>query len=174
MLAGIMLLAWLGSPPISPAIGKQLPRIDLAPLVNTSTENVATGFQGKLLVLYLWGPWNSASRSGVRKIGEIAQRFEENPRIHVVLVACPENILEPDDLRRVTQEALNDAELQMPVYYDPNGQTNMELALLMPYGSLGFPTTIVADESGKVVRVIEGESEAEFAELQEFLIEYGR
>jgi len=174
MLGGIMLLAWLGSPPVSPVIGKSLPKIKVAPLLMAESENMAGPTGDSVEVLYLWGPWNEESCSGYLKIAKLYQKFESNPRIRFLLVAFAKDILDTEQLRAQAQVALDQAGFRMPVFYDPEGQTSMELALLMPYGSMGFPTTIVTDKSNKIVRLIEGDSVEDFDELERFLVEYSQ
>lgn len=174
MMAGIMLLAWLGSPPVNPVIGKRMPKMQLEPLLGSESKIDADHFSGSAVVFYLWGPWNSESRQGYQKISEFYRRFGQNPRIQFVSVAFPKDLLDADSLRAQAQETMNEVGCQLPLYYDPYGQASLDLALLMPFGSMGFPTTIVTDESGKICRLIEGIADVEFAELENYLIEYSK
>jgi hypothetical protein len=174
MLAGIMVLAWLGTPPVNPAVGKSLPELELAPLLNADSKGSAEDSSQSLKVFYLWGPWDSESRIGYQRIADLYQRFQSNSRIQFVLVAFSEGDTDVDQLRAESQAAMEEAGFQLPCFYDPTGESSMELALLMPYGSMGFPTTLVADSSGKVVHLIEGSSSDEFVKLEQILVEYSR
>jgi thiol-disulfide isomerase/thioredoxin len=156
MLVGIMFLAWLGSPPIHSAVGKKLPALDLVPLVETEKPLQSEFLSDSLTILHLWGPWSEECRQSFPELVEVMQKFADRPDIRVISVVFPKDVLIVDELRSQTLEFLEGQSIVLPNYIDTNGTTSVELALLMPYGSLGFPTTIVADRTGTIIEVIDG------------------
>ena len=147
--------------------------MQLEPLLGSESKSMQTIFLVRLSSLSV-GSVEFESRQGYQKISEFSRRFGQNPRIQFVSVAFPKDLLDADSLRAQAQETMNEVGCQLPLYYDPYGQASLDLALLMPFGSMGFPTTIVTDESGKICRLIEGIADVEFAELENYLIEYSK
>jgi hypothetical protein len=165
MLVGIMFLAWLGSPPVHSAIGRPLPEMFLEPLVGAEVplEGKVTG--DSIVVLVLWGPWSEDCGLAFEEFAELVNRWDSEQSVRVISVVFPKDVLDIDELRSQTEEFLEQRQLEVACYVDVRGKTGMDLALLMPYGSLGFPTTIVADQTGEVIEVIDGYQPNELRQL---------
>ncbi len=173
MLAGIMLLAWMGTAPANPLIGRQMPELHFEPLIPEKTEpsQTASGTSGTVqhIVLHLWGPWCPPCRQEFPEFIELYEKFKGNPQVQFVCVAFPSGEMVLDDLRRDVQDFFDEKGASIPTFYDAKGKTSMDLAVMMPYGSLGFPTTIVADKNRQIVQVLDGFVPGRMLKLEETL-----
>jgi thiol-disulfide isomerase/thioredoxin len=169
MLMGIMFLAWLGSPPVHSAIGRKMPAFFVEPLVNADVPIQGELETESLTVLHLWGPWSEDCRRAFPELAELAKEFAEEPAVRFISIVFPKDVLIIDELRSQTLDFFEGQSVAMPSYVDASGATSMELALLMPYGSLGFPTTILADRTGKIIEVIDGYQPDQLRQLSSLL-----
>ncbi len=169
MLVGIMFLAWMGTAPVHSAIGKQLPELNVQGLFDADDLSPAKLDSNRTVILHLWGPWNPECQKGFPAMVGLSDRMKQSPDFQVLSVAFPKGALNVAELRSQVQDFFQSLGAALPTFFDSTGQTSMDLALMMPYGSLGFPTTLVVDPSGKVVFVMEGYSPEKFDQLQEFL-----
>lgn len=169
MLAGIMFLAWMGTAPVHSAIGKQLPEMRMQGLFEADDTLSYQPDSKQFTILHLWGPWSQECRQGFPAILAIAQQLKESPNFRVLSVAFPKGALNVAELRNEVQDFFQSLGDTLPTYVDLSGQTSMDLALMMPYGSLGFPTTLVVEPGGDVVFVMDGYSQEKFEQLQEFV-----
>ncbi len=152
MLAGLLLLAWIGSPKTVTAVGEELPTLDLQPLVATDEIPTVEGLKGKIAVLHFWGVWSPESVRGYPGFVRLAKRFEDAPDVKVFSVissAGPDFDL--DGLRQSAQEFMESVEAPLPTHADPAAMTRGKLALLFPNGTFGYPTTILVDRDGVIV-----------------------
>lgn len=166
MLAGLMVLAWIGQPPASTAIGEPLPRLDLQPLVHATQPLTREDLNGKLVVLHFWGTWCPPCQREFPEFAKLAAEFQGNDEVAIVSVSSsggPEYDL--DDLRQKTEAFLEDFSAPIPTYSDPAAMTRGQIALLLSNGSLGYPTTLLVDRDGKIIHSMEGYLEGEMAEL---------
>lgn len=157
MIVGLVSLAWIGRPPRSTAIGQKLPRLDLSPLVNAEQAIDADSLSGKFVVLHFWGTWCGYCVQEFPEFVELSQEFSGSDDVAVVSISCssgPEYDL--DQLGEQTRQFINDYAPQMPTYADSAGMTRQQLALLLPNGSFGYPTTILVGPDGVIQESIEG------------------
>lgn len=146
-----------------------MPEIRVEPLIpqfESSTDTLGGPSQAEFTIYHLWGPWSDECRRGFKEFAALFQKYESNPRVRIVSIAFPQSVLVPDDLRQQVQTFYDEAKVFVPTSYDADGKTSLEIALLMPHGSLGFPTTIVVDKDHRVVQVIEGFESGKLAGLE--------
>ncbi len=170
MLVGILILAWIGRAPQSNAVGEPLPRIDLQPLVNVSSPLSREDFRGKFSVIHFWGTWCPPCIREFPDFVELATEFQSDDRVQVISVSCsagPEYDL--DRLRAETEAFLSAYSQPIPTYSDSTALTRQQIALLLPNGSLGYPTTIVVDPEGTIIKSLEGFYPGEMVKLSDFL-----
>ena len=154
MLAGIVFLAWLGSPRIEPAVGQKVNKLDLTPLVYADQAFTEQNLTGKVTVLHFWGTWCPPCREEFPGFAKVIQQFADNAEVQFVSVSSsqgPEYDL--PQLAAKTRAFLEQYSAIVPTYADPAGLTRMEVALLMPDGSLPYPSTLVVDRQGAVAGV---------------------
>ena len=157
MFVGIMFLAWIGTLPIHSAVGKQLPAIELEALWNADRPLGPEDVHDRVVVLHLWGPWSEESRRGYVEFEQLNQALQGVENVCLISVAFARDQLDREQLQQEVATFLADFSQPAPVYVDVSGQTSMQVALVMPYGSFGFPTTLVAEPGGKIVELIEGD-----------------
>lgn len=169
MLLGIMFLAWLGSPPVHSAIGRKLPAFDVEPLAHADLPIQGELAGESMTVLHLWGPWSEDCRGAFPELIKLMEKFSKDPAVQFISLVFPKDVLILDELRSQTLEFFESQSASIPSYVDTNGATSMDLALLMPYGSLGFPTTILADRTGTIIEVVDGYQPDQFKQLSQLL-----
>jgi alkyl hydroperoxide reductase subunit AhpC len=162
MLTGILVLAWLGTDRSRTAVGKELPTIVLDPLLNTKQTITTEQIVGKPTILYLWSPDSKNANVELQQIAEIAKNHLE---YSLVTVAFSERTPALEVLREKAKELLEQQDLDWPTYFDNSGKASMEFAMLMPYGSFGFPTVFVVDERGRFKYVCEAREPENWQEL---------
>jgi cytochrome c biogenesis protein CcmG, thiol:disulfide interchange protein DsbE len=172
MLAGLTLLAYIGSPPQSEAVGEPLPQIDLQPLVYIDQPLTRDQLLGKVTLLHIWGPWCHYCRLEFPEFVQLADEFASDQRVQIASVSCsPGPEYDLDQLRADTSQFLEEHDVQLPTYADPAAMTRGKLSLLLPDGSLSYPTSVLVDREGKIVRVLEGYLEGEMLGLRSDITE---
>lgn len=167
MLVGLLLLAYIGSPPQSVAIGEPLPRLDLTPLLNTDQPLSNEDVEGKITLLHFWGPWCQWCKVEYPEFDDLAMQFADNTGINVISISCsagPEYNIE--SLRQNTQVFMQQFDSTLPTYVDSAAMTRGQIALLLPNGTMGYPTTLLVDQEGKIVKVLEGYAEGDMQQLK--------
>ncbi len=166
MLAGLVLLAWLGTPRGNSWVGKPLPPIDLHPLLGTDRPLTHADLQNRVTVLHFWGTWCPPCQIEFPEFVAEFSPLNDHSDLVVASVSCspgPEYDLE--ELREKTEEFLASYSFPYPTYCDPTAMTRQQLALISPGGSFGYPTTIVVDRRGIIVHAVTGYREGEMHEL---------
>ena len=154
MLGGIVFLAWLGSPRIEPAVGQKVTKLDLTPLVYAEEPFTTENLSGKVTVLHFWGTWCPPCREEFPEFAKVIEQFAGNGDVQFISISSsqgPEYDL--PELAAKTRAFLEQHSTTVPTYADPAGLTRMEVALLMPDGSLPYPSTLIVDRQGAVAGV---------------------
>ncbi len=166
MLVGIMALAWIGRPRPSIAIGEPLPPLDLLPLLGVEQPVTNQELAGSLVVLHFWGTWCPPCLKEFPEFADLVAEFAGNTQVAFVSVSCsggPEYDIER--LRRETQSFLAKNSVEVATYCDPAAMTRQQLALLLPNGSFGYPTTLLVGRDGRILDVLEGYYPGEMKKL---------
>lgn len=165
MFAGLLLLAWLGTPPRTTAVGQKLPRIDLQPL--TSAPEVSNeSLKGKVVVLYFWGTWNTECQLEFPEFIKLFEQFADSADVVVLPISCSSGIeYDLEGLKTETTKFLANYDVELPTYSDSAAMTRQQIALLLPNGSLGYPTTLVVDQQGVITQAIEAYIPGEMQKL---------
>lgn len=159
MLAGIIFLAWIGRPAPVVTIGRALPQLDLQPLLE-GTPPISPDYNellGKITVLHFWGTWCPPCKKEFPEFTKLAAHFADNPDVAIVSVSSsggPEYNLQT--LHDETVEFMSAYGATMPTYSDPAAMTRQQIALILPNGSMGYPTTLVVDRDGKIFKLLDG------------------
>ncbi len=157
MLAGILFLAWIGRPTPIVTIGRALPQLDLYPLTEGTPPISLAELQGKVTVLHFWGTWCPPCQKEFPEFTKLANRFADNPEVAIVSVSCssgPEYDLQT--LHDETVAFMSAHSATMPTYSDPTAMTRQQIAMILPNGSMGYPTTLLIDREGKIFKVLDG------------------
>ena len=157
MLGGVLILAWIGQPPLPVTIGQTLPAMDLQPLLEGTPPLAASDLWGKLTVIHFWGTWCPPCKEEYPEFAKLAAKYADHARVQFVSISSssgPEYDLE--QLRRQTQAFVAPLAVDIPTYADPAALTRERIAWLLPRGSLGYPTTLLVDEQGIIVHLLEG------------------
>lgn len=157
MLVGIMFMAWAGRPPAVVTVGKPLPPLDLQPLLEGTEPISNEQLLGKLTVIHFWGTWCPPCQAEFPQFAKLAAKFSGNTEVAIVSVSCsqgPEYHL--DELQRQTETFMSAFDTSIPTYSDPAAMTRQQLSLILPNGSMGYPTTLLVDREGKILELLEG------------------
>lgn len=157
MLAGILFLAWIGRPALVVTVGRDLPRLDLQPLLDGTPDISREQLLGKVTVLHFWGTWCPPCKEEFPEFTKLAAHFADNPGVAVISVSCspgPEYDLEA--LREKTVDFMSSYGAAMPTYSDPAAMTRQQIAMILPNGSMGYPTTLLVDRDGKIFKLLNG------------------
>lgn len=166
MLAGTLVLVWLGTPAAAKAIGQPLATLDLVPLVDAETSLSNADLEGKVAVLHFWGTWCPPCKLEFPEFVQLATRYASRDDITIVSVSCsagPEYDVE--ELKRETERFVHQHAQVLPTYSDAAGMTRTQLALLWEGGAFSYPTTVLVDRDGKIAAVVQGYLEGELAKL---------
>jgi thiol-disulfide isomerase/thioredoxin len=134
---------------------------DLAPdfeLPNLQGSSLKlSSLRGKYVVIDFWGSWCIWCIRGIPSMKEAYAKHKD--KMEILGVDCNDT---EEDWRAAV------AEHQMPWLQVRCPEDQME-ALLTAYGVEGFPTKVVIDPEGKLVKVIVGEDPAFYTFLDELL-----
>jgi cytochrome c biogenesis protein CcmG, thiol:disulfide interchange protein DsbE len=166
MLSGLMLLAWLGSPPKVEAVGKPLPLIELEPLVGVEQPLRMEELSGKIAVIHFWGTWCPPCVAEYPDFATLAGRFGEHEEVKIISVSSSAG---PDydvgALRQQTLDFMQARQAVLPTYCDPAAYTRGKLALMLPNGSFSYPTTFLVDRRGVIVATLVGSAPGDMEQL---------
>ncbi len=88
------------------------------------------------------------------EFAKIADRLKSQADVQIISVSSsqgPEYDL--DQLKQLTDEFLKSHSAQVPTYSDPAGMTRYQAGLLLPDGSLPYPSTFLLGRDGKVAGI---------------------
>ncbi len=167
MITGVLVLAWLGSKPPAKIQGKLLPAMTLDPVANSQRAFSTNDLIGKKTALLLWSPTSKACQQNLE---QLSQFLSAHPDWKLSTVAFAEQGgLVIESLSGEVEQFLQKNQLQWPVYVDQSGKATMELTLLMPFGSFGFPTLLLIDDEGRLVQIVESQNEEGWKNLDKAL-----
>jgi len=132
--------------------GAQAP--DFTVLSPEGKEITLTSLRGKGLVLDFWGSWCHWCIKGIPDMKEAYKKYSK--KVEFLSIAC-------NDTDEKWRAAL--AEQQMPWLQAINGKDQNDVSIL--YGISGYPTKIILDAEGKIVKVMVGEDPAFYELLKE-------
>ncbi|MEZ6133620.1 MAG: TlpA disulfide reductase family protein [Pirellulaceae bacterium] len=157
MLAGLLFLAWMGSPPRVTPIGQPMSTLDLQPLLHGADSIDAKDLLGKLTVFHFWGAWCPNSEKEFLEFLKLYQAYRDNS--HIAFVSVSSSAGPELDLPKLENESaafLDRFESTMPTYSDPAAMTRSRLGLMFHGGSFAYPTTVLVDGSGIIVDAVTG------------------
>lgn len=116
-----------------------------------------SSLQGKYIVLDFWGSWCGWCIKGFPEMKEYYQKYAG--KFEILGIDC-------NDPVEKWKESVKEQGLPWLHVYNPQEST-----LLKEYGIQGFPTKIILDTEGKIVKTIVGESPEFYALLDELFAE---
>jgi cytochrome c biogenesis protein CcmG/thiol:disulfide interchange protein DsbE len=158
LLLGIVALVAIGllqyraersNPEKSSLVGHRLPQLELEPLTGAKRSIGLDDLTGHVTLMDFWGTWCPPCRQELPHLAVLAAKHKDAPGFQVFAVSCGgagrEDI---DELRANTTEFLQDRQLDLPTYADPQGFTRMGIEMIG--GFEGYPTTLVIDRQGMI------------------------
>ena len=135
--------------PEHPAVGKELPRLELRQLTGGGKPLNFDDLRGHVVLVHFFGTWSRQSFNGLPEIAAVEQEFRGRPDFTFLAVSCSRRISEDlGQLRDQTEELLRGEKIEMPIYADP-GQESLqafhEVAVFEDY-----PTTLLLDREGTI------------------------
>ena len=158
MLAGLLFLAWLGTPPETIARGEPMPELDLQPLVNATDAPSNADLQGKYSVIHFWGPWCLPCVKEFPEFVELWEAFREDDNVQIISVSSSTGPEESGlaSIRESTAKFLAKQAAEMPTYADSAAMTRGQLSLILPGNTFLVPTTVVVGPDGKIIDTLIG------------------
>ncbi|MCR4920866.1 MAG: AhpC/TSA family protein [Bacteroidaceae bacterium] len=112
-----------------------------------------SSLRGKHVILDFWGSWCGWCIKGFPEMKEYYQKYKG--QFEILGIDC-------SDSDQAWRDAVKEHELPWLHVYNPEGSE-----LLAQYGIQGFPTKIILDPEGKIVKTIVGEDPAFYTLLDE-------
>lgn len=151
MLLGISFLIYLGRERQSFA-GRQLPELDLKPLLNTSDSAAETMAKSEYKLVHFWGTWCGPCIHEYPDIIKLQRKFANDPRIAIVSISCgsknPESL---DELEFDTKIFVQGIGGDLPIYSDPAMYSRIQVANIIGRDGFAYPTTLLLDKQMKIV-----------------------
>ena len=144
-----------GQEPMPPPAAEKLSQLELLPLTGDSQPVTLAELEGRVVLINFWGTWCPPCLVELPHIAEIEKRFRDDPDFKLLAVSCnyeiPEDVA---DLRSKTSEFLQQVNIDMPTYVDPEGVSRS--AVDDAVGFQGYPTTLLLDRQGVIRKVWAG------------------
>jgi thiol-disulfide isomerase/thioredoxin len=148
-----------------PGIGQPLGDLDLVPLTQRSRSLTAADLRGKVTVLNFWGTWCPPCRQEFPDLVEIWKQYRDRSEFQLLAVSCGAG--QREDLAALTQETLEFLKYEgvpdFPAFSDPEQRTRQAVDAVA--GFTGYPTTLLLDQQGQIVRIWVGYDPAMQADL---------
>ena len=156
MLVGLLVLIVIATRFRDSGIGKPLPSLDLKPLLLVEQPITTEQLKNKVVVLHTWGSWCPDCRREFPSFIKIYEHFKDRDDVIILCVSCsPEEESDLDKLKQETEQYLTSLSASIPIYCDPVAYTRGQLAMIVPSGSSHYPTTIITNRRGEIVRIWE-------------------
>ncbi|MER7115158.1 TlpA disulfide reductase family protein [Saccharomonospora azurea] len=122
---------------------QQLPEVAGEDLFDEGKRIAASDYEGKVVVINLWGQWCGPCRTEAPELQEL---YDDTKDDGVVVLGIDVR----DHDRSAPQDFMRDRGLTYPSIYDPSGRS---LVNLSGYPRSFVPSTIVVDREGRVAAV---------------------
>jgi thiol-disulfide isomerase/thioredoxin len=151
MLLGISFLILLGRQRESFA-GRQVPELDLKPLLNTTKPALDLMTKSDFVLLHFWGTWCGPCIEEYPEIIKLQRKYASDPRVAIVSISCgattPESV---DELEFDTKFFVQGLGGDLPIYCDPAMYSRIQIASIMGRGGFAYPTSLLLDRQMKIV-----------------------
>ena len=131
---------------VNVANGEQAPDFTLKD-VNGKDVSLSS-LRGKYVVIDFWGSWCIWCVRGIPKMKEMYAKYKPTGKFEILSVDC-------NDTDAQWREALKKYDLPWLNVYNPKGNN-----LPITYSVEGYPTKVIVDPKGTIVKTVVGESEA--------------
>ena len=122
---------------------QQIPELSGEDLMNEGSELKLSSFEGKVVVLNIWGEWCPPCRAEAPQLQTIYEEYQDKG-----LEVLGIDVRDFD--RQPPQDFMRDTELTYPSIYDPSSRS---LLALKGYPRTTVPSTIVLDTEHRVAAI---------------------
>ena len=168
IVLGCVLIVWFDPFHILRPAGGKLSQLDLQPLTGTEQSVTLADLTGQVVLLNFWGTWCPPCRRELPHIADLYQEFGGQTAFRLLAVSCGSG--GPEDLaalRTDTSDLLDQANISMPTYADPDRISRQEVERVV--GFEGYPTTLLIDRRGDIRRVWTGFVPGNEVEMREMI-----
>ncbi len=153
--------------PASAAVGKPIPQLDLVALQSgEAIQADEAAPDGTVRLLHFWGTWCGPCRMEYPELAAAAVSLSQDPNFRFLPVSCESGSGETlEGLADKTNQYFAEENITSPKLADPRGITRRSAAERLEQPSLYYPTSMLIDAEGKIVRVWEGYSPAAVEEI---------
>jgi cytochrome c biogenesis protein CcmG, thiol:disulfide interchange protein DsbE len=155
-----------------PAVGRQLPGLELQPLTVGAECVSLAELKGKVTLLNFWGTWCGPCVQEFPHLVALGKELKGNGDFRLLLVSCGGGVDDTlDELRDNTHRFLAAQKSDLPCYSDQHGFTRRSLMMATGQQGFGYPTTVVLDRSGVIRGMWEGYSPSAVLEMRQIIDE---
>ena len=160
MLVGLMVLVYIGRERGS-HIGKQLGELELEPLLNVEQPAKERMSKSSFKLVHFWGPWCNPCMVEYPEIIKLQRKYADDNRLAVISVSCGLKMPQVrDDLEFDTKLFVQGLGGDLPIYYDPNMYSRVQVSTLIGQQGFAYPTTVLLDSEMKIVKLWVGATQA--------------
>jgi len=133
-----------------PVEGMPQLELQLEPLIGVQQPVESGDLTGRVVLLNFWGTWCPPCRREFPHLAAIHEKFSDQKAFRMLSVSCgpPDGPEDLASLRRDTELFLQQMEVEMPIYADPNLVSRK--AVDAQIGFQGYPTTLIIGRQGKI------------------------
>jgi thiol-disulfide isomerase/thioredoxin len=142
-----------------PGVGATLSVLNVEPFIEADQAVTVADLKGKVTLINFWGPWCPPCRIEMPHLAEIERKYRTQDQFKLLSVACGTWVYPSlDAMKAETTKYRDQAKLEFPIYFDPDfkTRTGLESDIGKEPQTMGYPTTVLIDQQGRVAGVWEG------------------
>ncbi|HJN13165.1 MAG: TlpA disulfide reductase family protein [Pirellulaceae bacterium] len=142
-----------------PGVGNQLTVLKVEPFIDADQSFTQADLKGNVTLINYWGPWCPPCRIEMPHMVEIEKKYHRHGQFQFLSVTCGIWVYSSLEAMRIETTRYRDqAKLDFPLYFDPDftSRASLESATGMEPQEMGYPTTVLIDQQGRIAGVWEG------------------
>ena len=158
VVAGIAAAAWYLKPPsIQP--DSELEDLSLTSLAEDGKAVTLDDLKGQVVLLNFWGTWCRPCIKEFPGIVALEKQYRDRKDFRLLAVSCGEGYDKENELpeiRTLTQAFVDQREVDMPIFLDPDYKTRFVVEKAIGWhagGWQGYPTTLLLDRDHRIQQV---------------------
>lgn len=131
-------------------VGEQVTLDWKLPRLDEPAAPPGSAAERKVTLVNFWGYWCPPCRAELPVLAKTMSKLKDDSRFRFLPVACEGNPAQEqvDQLRAQSLAFLKEANIALPLYYDPGGALRREIDRVAAFQ--GYPTTVLLDPDGVI------------------------
>jgi thiol-disulfide isomerase/thioredoxin len=155
-----------------PAVGRQLPALELQPLTAGATAVTLTELRGKVVLLNFWGTCCPPCRAEFPHLVALSRELKSYSNFRLLPVSCGEERDDTlDELAQDTKQFLAAQKAELDCYADQNAFTRRSVVMAIDERGFVYPTTLALDQTGVIRGVWQGYAPGAELEMKQIVDE---